>query len=77
MPNQQNQKLVSFNYERIRHWMGYGAHITEPVAELLGLAGFFPMHPNTYKEAWRNRAAARKAKEESEAQQAADTEPST
>jgi ribosomal protein S16 len=41
MPNQDNQKLVSFNYERIRHWLGRGAHLSDPVAELLGIMSIF------------------------------------
>lgn len=36
MPNEKNEKLVTFNFERIRHWIGNGAHISTPVAELLG-----------------------------------------
>ncbi|XP_044740400.1 probable 28S ribosomal protein S16, mitochondrial [Chrysoperla carnea] len=53
--NQYNEKLVSLNFERIRHWIGQGAHISPPVAELLGLSGFYPIHPRTYMTAWRNR----------------------
>lgn len=76
MPNEKNEKLVTFNFERIRHWIGKGAHISDPVAELLGtcgiiygflhlivisiillgLSGFYPIHPRTYMSAWRNRA---------------------
>ena len=36
MPNVYNEKLVSFNFERIRYWIGNGAHIAKPVSELLG-----------------------------------------
>lgn len=36
MPNEHNEKLVTFNFERIRHWIGRGAHISTPVAEILG-----------------------------------------
>lgn len=36
MPNEKNEKLVTFNFERIRHWIGSGAHVSIPVAELLG-----------------------------------------
>ncbi|CAG4966073.1 unnamed protein product [Colias eurytheme] len=57
MPNIHNEKLVALNLERIKYWMGQGAHVTPPVAELLGLAGFFPIHPRTYMTAWRNRKA--------------------
>lgn len=36
LPNIYNEKLVSFNYDRIKYWMGCGAHPTKPVAKLLG-----------------------------------------
>lgn len=55
MPNERNEKLVSFNCERIQYWIGEGAEISEPVAELLGLSGFLPVHPRSYMTAWRNR----------------------
>lgn len=56
MPNQWKQIMVSLNYERIRHWIGEGAHVSSPVAKLLGLSGFYPIYPKTYMDAWRNRA---------------------
>ncbi|XP_071454741.1 small ribosomal subunit protein bS16m [Hetaerina americana] len=55
LTNQYNEKLASFNFDRIRYWVGNGAHCSTPVAELLGLAGFFPLHPRTLMTAWRNR----------------------
>ncbi|KAF7693073.1 28S ribosomal protein S16, mitochondrial [Silurus meridionalis] len=58
LPNIYNEKLVAFNYERIKYWMGCGAHPTKPVAKLLGLAGFFPLHPMTITEAERRKAEA-------------------
>ena len=33
--------------------------LTRPVAQLLGLAGLTPQHPDTYITAWRNRQAIR------------------
>lgn len=36
LPNIHNEKLVAFNYERIKYWIGCGAHTTKPVAKLLG-----------------------------------------
>lgn len=36
MPNVNNEKLVALNLERLTHWLGLGAHVTKPVAELLG-----------------------------------------
>ncbi|XP_056130583.1 28S ribosomal protein S16, mitochondrial [Lampris incognitus] len=56
LPNIHNEKLVSFNYERIKYWIGCGAHTTNPVSKLLGLAGFFPLHPMTVTTAERRRA---------------------
>ncbi|KAF5282548.1 hypothetical protein FQA39_LY04955 [Lamprigera yunnana] len=61
IPNEYEEKLVSLNYERIQYWIGNGAKTSKPVAHLLGLAGFFPVHPNQYLRALRNR---RKAKAE-------------
>ncbi|XP_072309080.1 small ribosomal subunit protein bS16m [Eucyclogobius newberryi] len=61
LPNIYNEKLVSFNYDRIKYWLGCGAHATKPVAKLLGLAGFFPLHPMTVTEAERRRAQAAQA----------------
>ncbi|XP_011706120.1 PREDICTED: probable 28S ribosomal protein S16, mitochondrial [Wasmannia auropunctata] len=55
MLNVHNEKLVSFNFERIQHWITKGAQISTPVADLLGLAGFLPVHPRSYMRAWRNR----------------------
>ncbi|XP_050684126.1 probable 28S ribosomal protein S16, mitochondrial [Leptidea sinapis] len=57
LPNMNNEKMVALNLERIKHWLGQGAHVTPPVAHLLGLAGFFPIHPRCYITAWRNRLA--------------------
>lgn len=76
LANEHNQRLVSFNFERVRHWLGKGAHMSTPVAELLGLSGLLPIHPRTYMTAWRNRktiaeaeaAAAAEAKQPKEAE---------
>ncbi|XP_053545861.1 28S ribosomal protein S16, mitochondrial [Bombina bombina] len=53
MPNIYNEKLVSLNIEKIKYWIGCGAHTTKPIAKLLGLAGFFPLHPMTITNAER------------------------
>lgn len=55
MINEHGEKLVALNFERIRHWIGSGAHVSLPVAQLLGVAGFYPIHPTTYMQAWRHR----------------------
>ncbi|XP_015109971.1 probable 28S ribosomal protein S16, mitochondrial [Diachasma alloeum] len=76
MPNKFNEKLVALNTERIMFWLGQGnVEISEPVEELLGIAGFLPIHPRTYIAAWRAR---RKAEEEAaKAKQEEDETPQT
>ncbi|KAJ8359342.1 hypothetical protein SKAU_G00158670 [Synaphobranchus kaupii] len=74
LPNTHNEKLVSFNYERIKYWIGCGAHPTKPVAKLLGLAGFFPLHPMTITEAERRQTAAAPTEEDGVKEQAQETE---
>ncbi|XP_069671730.1 small ribosomal subunit protein bS16m [Periplaneta americana] len=61
LTNQHNEKLVALNFERIRYWLGRGAQTSRPVEELLGLCGFFPIHPRCYMLAWRARRDAEKA----------------
>ncbi|MBN3325658.1 RT16 protein, partial [Atractosteus spatula] len=67
LPNIYNEKLVSFSYERIKYWIGCGAHPTKPVAKLLGLSGFFPLHPMTVTEAERRRKRAAHREEQAQA----------
>ncbi len=70
MTNEHGEKLMSLNFERIRHWIGSGAHLSTPVAELLGIAGFYPIHPKTYMHAWRHRQRAeQQAQTEGEAKE--------
>lgn len=77
LPNEYNERLVALNFERIRHWIGSGAHVSTPVAELLGIAGFFPIHPRTYMTAWRNRQKLRdeEQKKELENKQSEEQQP--
>ncbi|XP_036592833.1 28S ribosomal protein S16, mitochondrial [Trichosurus vulpecula] len=72
LPNRNGEKLVGLNLERIRHWLGSGAHLTKPVEKLLGLSGFFPLHPMTVTNAERLRR--KRALEASLASQAVNTE---
>uniref|UniRef100_A0A452SLH2 Uncharacterized protein n=1 Tax=Ursus americanus TaxID=9643 RepID=A0A452SLH2_URSAM len=37
--------MVALNLDRIRLWVGSGAHLCEQVEKLLGLSVFFPLHP--------------------------------
>ncbi|KAM8927144.1 small ribosomal subunit protein bS16m [Pelodytes ibericus] len=55
MTNVYNEKLVSLNIEKIRYWIGCGAQTTKPIEKLLGLAGFYPLHPMTITNAERIR----------------------
>lgn len=76
MPNERNEIYLAFNFERIRYWLGQGADISTPVAEILGDAGFLPIHPRRYMTSWRNRVkeaaeAAEKLAKEEEAREAA------
>ena len=57
MTNAHNEKLVSLNLERIQSYLAGGVALSRPVAQLLGLAGLLPQHPDTYVTAWRNRQA--------------------
>ncbi|XP_061642074.1 28S ribosomal protein S16, mitochondrial isoform X2 [Phyllopteryx taeniolatus] len=72
LPNVHNEKLVSFNSDRIKYWIGCGAHPTKPLAKLLGLAGFFPLHPMTVTEAERRRAQAAQIEAETKKSQEAE-----
>lgn len=55
LPNEHNEKLVALNFERLQFWIGNGADMSKPVAQLLGLSGFYPLHPTSYITAWKNR----------------------
>uniref|UniRef100_A0A1B6L2C1 Small ribosomal subunit protein bS16m n=1 Tax=Graphocephala atropunctata TaxID=36148 RepID=A0A1B6L2C1_9HEMI len=58
MPNERNEKLVACNFERLGYWIGQGVGVSKAVCQLLGIAGFFPIHPRSYMVAWRNRKEA-------------------
>uniref|UniRef100_A0A8D0DNS7 Small ribosomal subunit protein bS16m n=1 Tax=Salvator merianae TaxID=96440 RepID=A0A8D0DNS7_SALMN len=71
LPNDHNEKVVAFNFDRLKYWIGTGAQLTRPVEKLLGLSGFFPLHPMTITNAERirkerQRMATKAAKEAEE-----------
>jgi len=70
MPNADNQKLVSLNVERVRYWMGQGAFFSQGLQKLLGIVGFLPIHPETYRDGWRARF--KEAEEAKKAQEKVD-----
>ncbi|KAF7253131.1 hypothetical protein EG68_07954 [Paragonimus skrjabini miyazakii] len=51
------EQLIALNLKRIAYWLGRGAEPSTRVAELLGLAGFLPVHPRSYLAAHRTRLA--------------------
>jgi len=55
--NSNNEKLVALNLERLQVYLAGGVQLSRPVAQLVGLAGLTPQHPDTYVQAWRNREA--------------------
>ncbi|XP_070543289.1 small ribosomal subunit protein bS16m-like [Ptychodera flava] len=67
MPNKHNEQLVAINFERLKYWMAQGAILTKPVAKLIGLSGFLPVHPMSYVDARRARMQAEKQAESAEA----------
>ncbi|XP_044301482.1 28S ribosomal protein S16, mitochondrial isoform X1 [Varanus komodoensis] len=69
LPNNHGEKIVGLNIERLKFWLANGVLLTKPVEKLLGLAGFFPLHPMTITNAERERKkraleAAKAAQEE-------------
>ncbi|CAG0900442.1 unnamed protein product [Darwinula stevensoni] len=55
MLNENNEKLVAVNMERLKFWLGKGAKVSTPCAEVLGIVGVLPIHPRTYMQGWRMR----------------------
>ncbi|PVD19985.1 hypothetical protein C0Q70_20479 [Pomacea canaliculata] len=64
LPNIHQEKLVAINFDRLRYWIASGAQCSKPVEHLLGLAGFFPLHPMSIINARRNREKAKKQEQE-------------
>ncbi|KAJ6658774.1 hypothetical protein lerEdw1_019695 [Lerista edwardsae] len=69
LPNDHEEKIVGLNFERIKYWIANGAQLSKPVEKLLGLSGFFPLHPMTIVNA--ERAKKKKALEAAAAEAAA------
>ncbi|KAM6434427.1 small ribosomal subunit protein bS16m [Liasis olivaceus] len=67
MPNRCAEKIVGINFDRFKYWFACGATPTKPVEKLLGLSGFFPLHPMTVTNAERG-----KKKKAQEAERAAE-----
>jgi len=39
LPNAHGERLAGLNLERLRHWLGCGAHLSRPAEKLLGRPG--------------------------------------
>ncbi|NXY46438.1 RT16 protein, partial [Ceuthmochares aereus] len=61
LPNAHGERVAGLNLERLRYWLGCGAHMSRPAEKLLGLAGFLPLHPMTVTGAERLRRRAQQA----------------
>lgn len=46
-PNKFNEKILSLDVEKILYYVGLGVSLGQDVAELLGLCGILPIHPQT------------------------------
>jgi ribosomal protein S16 len=44
LPNSHGEKLVALNLDRIRHWIGCGAHLSKPMEKLLGNSSLVLTH---------------------------------
>ncbi|KII61422.1 putative 28S ribosomal protein S16, mitochondrial [Thelohanellus kitauei] len=56
IPNYYNEKLVSFNIDKIKRWLGSGACITRTVSILFGLAGIIEPSNKIIHKALKNRS---------------------
>ncbi|XP_052796006.1 28S ribosomal protein S16, mitochondrial-like [Mya arenaria] len=74
MVNKFGERLVAVNFDKLRHWLGLTAQCSVPVLKLLGLAGFYPVHPRTRLEAHRKQKEMEEEKKRTETEaQASDT----
>uniref|UniRef100_A0A8W8HKU5 Small ribosomal subunit protein bS16m n=2 Tax=Magallana gigas TaxID=29159 RepID=A0A8W8HKU5_MAGGI len=53
LPNLTGEQVLGLNLDRIRHHFKHGTEFTRPVLQLLGIVGYFPIHPYTLVEAKR------------------------
>ncbi|XP_022333937.2 small ribosomal subunit protein bS16m-like [Crassostrea virginica] len=53
LPNMYGEQVLGLNLDRIRHYFKHGAEFSRPVLQLLGIIGYFPIHPYTLLEAKR------------------------
>ncbi|XP_052283351.1 28S ribosomal protein S16, mitochondrial-like isoform X1 [Dreissena polymorpha] len=51
--NQFGERIVALDFDKLRYWTGMNAKCSTPVLQLLGLSGFYPIHPTTRLQAMR------------------------
>lgn len=56
MPNERGELIVSCDLNRLNYYLGKGATPSALVAHYLGLAGYLPLAPKLFINAWRHRA---------------------
>lgn len=55
MPNEHGENLVACDLNRLCYYLGKGAKPSRLLSHYLGLAGFLPLHPKLFVNAWRTR----------------------
>ena len=55
VPNRYNEIIVGLNVERIKYYLGKKLLIKGQAGAILGLAGLLPVHPSTFRKAYKLR----------------------
>ena len=64
MPNRYNEIIVGLNVERIKYYLGKKLLIKGQAGHFLGLAGLLPVHPSTFRRAYKLREQVESSKAE-------------
>lgn len=55
LPNEKGEVIVACDLNKFCYYIGKGSQPSNAVEQLLGIAGFWPMHPKLFINAWRRR----------------------
>lgn len=55
LPNEHGEHIVACDLNRLCYYIGKGAKPSKLLAQYLGLAGFWPLHPKILINSWRTR----------------------
>lgn len=55
LPNEHGEHIVACDLNRLCYYVGKGAQPSKLLAQYLGLAGFWPLHPKLLINSWRTR----------------------